>query len=146
MIPYSSSSGQNKRQNADGSINVYCTLCGEFIASTYMRIGSALCVLCQKSTNGETVDADFLRDYKLSKGNRGDVSMLLVPAEPKDTTRKFSLRSMAGDVLTALGIKKEQPVVESQKVSISKRRSRLLGNVTLGGDIAEIDKKLEHKE
>jgi hypothetical protein len=140
---FSSSSRQVDRVNPDGTLNVYCWMCGEFITATTLRMNRALCELCRRTEAGETIPADVLRDYKLSKGKHVNVSMLLLPEETSATRKKFSFRSMMGEVLEALGVKQPEKVPEASKViARQKKRGRLFENV----DIGTVDQGLREKK
>jgi hypothetical protein len=63
---------------------------------------------------------------------------------------KFTLRSMGGDIVRALGFKKkDQPVPESAKLAKEKRRAPLFENIQLGqpelGTMVDIDSKLKEQ-
>jgi hypothetical protein len=144
---YSSSSRMgNRGLNYDGSHDVRCFQCGENLGKTFAQIGRALCELCRRVENGEELTEEAIRDYKISKAGKQDVSMLLVPNEPKATGLKaFSLRSLGGDILTALGIKKkEEPPQKSTVIAKGKRRPRLFEGVQLGS-MVDLDGELRKK-
>ena len=151
LIPFSASSrGGRGAQNNDGSRSVYCHRCQAFIGTSFQNFHRALCEPCRREANDEApLTAEALQQYELSKQGRSDVSMLLVPSEPPKvegvTHKKFTFRTMAGGVLTALGKfglnlgaqLKEPEVVEgvrlskSKEVAQSKRRKRLFADVDI---------------
>jgi hypothetical protein len=97
--------------------------------------------------SGELVTPEQARDYKLSKGPRGEIGMLLMTEEPEG--KKFTLRSLGGDIIEALGFKKADPVVDPQKskaVARSKARGRLFENVDLGASMTELDEQLRKEK
>lgn len=162
MIPFGSSSRQGQRANNDGSTNIYCYQCQEFIGRTFLKVNRALCELCRRVENGEILTDQAIREYKLSKADKVDVS-LLVLEEPDLAAfgfKKFSLRSMAGDAMSALGrfllnegpqTKEQTAALPSVKVARQKRRPRLFSNISLDeepqgiGDMKSIDKALKPK-
>lgn len=128
---FSSSSRQADRLNADGSRNVFCYQCNEFIAVTHLQMGRALCELCRRIEAGEEVTEAAVTQYLLAKAPKIDVSMLLLPEEPRG--KKFSLRSLGGVVMEAIGLAKpEKQAVPSAKLAKEKKRTRLFQNVDLG--------------
>jgi hypothetical protein len=82
---------------------------------------------------------------------RSDVGLLTLPDEgPKVLgipKKKFTLRSLGGGILSALGNfslgqpPNENKAAESVKISKAKRRGRLFANVDLGS-MEDVDKKL----
>jgi hypothetical protein len=148
---FSSSSRNSRIVNADGSRNVHCYLCNEFIARTYLRMDRALCALCQRIEAGEEITEQALKDYKLSKADKTEVSMLLLEdKQPETEAKRFNLfRSLGGGILRAMGIPKPpEPAPESQKISQRKRRPRLFENMDLNQDamsITDVDKVLKKK-
>lgn len=71
--------------------------------------------------------------------------MVLVPdTTPKAFSKKFSFRSMAGDLLEAVGFlqKKKEEAPVSPKLVKQKRRPRLFDSVDLGS-IESVDQKLK---
>lgn len=90
----------------------------------------------------------MIRAYKLGKQGEANVSMVLVPdTTPKAFSKKFSFRSMAGDLFEAIGFKaktkEEAPV--SPKLVKQKKRPRLFDSVDLGS-IDEVEKKLKDQK
>lgn len=142
---FSSSSRSAQRINPDGSWNVFCWQCNEYIGRTFVRMQRAVCEMCRRTEAGEVLTEQAIKDYKLSKLAKVDVSMLLLPQEEKPT--KFSFRSLTGEVLSAIGIKKKEKPVDATKskaVSKSKYRGPLFQNVDLGS-MDQIDQKLKEK-
>lgn len=132
--------------NPDGTYNVYCRLCHKFIMTVQQQIGASLCVICDRAEQGLPLSAEALADYNLSKAGREDVSMLLVPPEPPaGIAKKFSLRTMAGDIMHALGfVKPEKEIPKSAQVARSKKRGRLFEQTDLG-TMDQIEQKLGEK-
>lgn len=157
---FSSSSRGGVRQNQDGSRNVHCYQCGEFIATSFLNISRALCEICRRVENGEPLNDDMIRNYRLAKASRVDVSVLTLPEEDPLRAhgiprKRFSLASMAGELVRAIGkfkittVPKIQENPDKTKASVavakSKRRGRLFENVDLIGSMEEVDKKLKPK-
>lgn len=154
-----SSSSLQRRQgfNPDGSHNVYCYECKDFICRTQQAISRALCERCRRVLEGEApIDDERMKEYVLSKGVKTDVSMVLLPTAELGMKR-FSLRSLGGDLLEAVGLRKiQEQAKESTKIARSKKRTRLFGNANLGapqpeakqsfGSITEIDAQLSKSE
>ena len=130
---YSASSRGSNVVNADGSRNVHCYSCHQFIMKTYLRVDRALCAMCELVLSGKEVPENVLREYMMSKADKTDVSMLLVDdVPPKEFKAKFSLRSMGAGIMRALGVAKPPaPTPESVTISRQKRRPRLFENVDL---------------
>lgn len=140
---FGASSRPKQTQNRDGTNNVYCYQCGEFIAITYVSIQKAQCEMCRRVEAGEEITDEMVRAYKLAKGDRVDVTYLNLP-EPDlravGLKKKFSFATMAGEVMAALGNFKlsgkdkqpEETPVQSAQIAKQKRRSRLFSNVKLG--------------
>jgi hypothetical protein len=162
---FSGSSRRQLQQNDDGSSNVFCFSCGQYISRTFERANRALCVLCQAVTDGKELTEDAIQQYKLSKGpGRFDVNILNIPDAPIQLTgqhkkkRGFSLGSIMGDVLSAIGhfaasegtgteVPKSQ--LPSATIARQKRRPRLFSNISiadtpgstsLGTSMEELDK------
>lgn len=136
--PHAFTSRGSRRENVDGTHNVYCTVCSEFITSTFQPIRTAICELCQRVQNGQPLTEDAILQYKMSKGIKQDVTLLVVPPpEPQiKGQRKFNIHAMVGGFLQALGFRDLEDNSEQAKVSKplanSKRRPRLFSNITLG--------------
>ena len=149
---FTSSSRQRNLINQNGSFNVFCYQCGDFICETYIRMGNrAQCELCRRIANGEHITEDAIRQYKLLKAGKQDVSLLVVPDElPRAVGQKFSLRSLAGEVMNAIGLKipktdTASKAEKSTQVAKQKRRPRIFQNVDLQSDLGNIealDKKI----
>ena len=99
-----------------------------------MQFTSALCAMCDRALQGKQVPEEQLREYMLAKSTKVDVSMLVLRQEERTSLKnKFSLRSMTGEFMKALGFPKPEPPKEqSTVVSDKKRRPRLFSNVELG--------------
>lgn len=143
MTPmFGASSRQIQRQNRDGTNNVYCYACGDFISITMERVQRALCELCRRVENGEILTESAIRAYKLAKADRVDVSYLNLP-EPSTVAvglkKKFSFASIAGEVTRALGLfalagkgTQSKDVPQSAQVAKAKRRPRLFSKDSIG--------------
>lgn len=110
-------------------------------------MNTAICELCQRIMDGQIITPEQVRDYKLSKGPRADISVLLMHEEPEG--RKFTLRSLGGDIAEALGFKKADPAVDPKKskaVAKSKARGRLFEHVDLGASMTEMDEHLRKEK
>lgn len=153
MSLFSTSSRRQNAPNADGSVNVYCYQCSQYIGPVFVRINRALCEMCRRVENGEPITEEMIQAYRAAKADKVDVSMLLVPQEPdmKALTgnKKFSLRSMGGNIVSALGrfvmgqkaTPQELGKLPSVQVAKGKRRPRLFQNVDIGS-MEEVDKTL----
>lgn len=145
MSLYSSSSSTGRQSNSDGTWNVYCYVCHEYIGASMMRIHRAMCAMCEKAERGETVPPEAIRDYKMSKAGKVDVSYLVVPDNtPKAIgIRKFSLQSLGGQILKAAGLPEVvEKIKESVRVSREKKRPRLFGQIDLG-KMTDVDEALK---
>jgi hypothetical protein len=110
-------------------------VCHEYIGTTLLRITRAKCALCERIEAGEDLTEAAIEQYMASKGNRVDVTMLLLKPEPQLTKKKFSLSHMVGDFLEAVGLKKTDAVVQpSVAIAKEKRRKRLFDNIDIGGE------------
>jgi len=160
---YGSSSRNLVKQNPDGTYNVHCFSCGQFISKTMIRMGQAQCEICRRALNGEPINDDLVRQYQAGKGARGDVSLFVVP-EPQieglsEKQRKFRLAGTAEGMMAAIGKFasgfKETIAEKAKKVSVQvakgKRRPRLFEDVDLDpnsgggalGNMQEVDKLLQ---
>jgi hypothetical protein len=95
---------------------------------------------------GVVLTPEQVRDYKLAKGSKANISMLLLPEEPEGY--KFTLRSLGGDIAQAIGFKKKEsdvPADKSVAVAKGKARGRLFESVDIGASMAEIDQQLKDK-
>lgn len=160
---YGSSSRNLVKQNPDGTYNVHCLMCGQFISKTMVRMGTAMCEICRRALNDEPISEDLVQQYQAGKGARSNVSLFVVP-EPKidgltEKQRKFRLAGTAEGMLAAIGRFasgfKETVAEKAKKVSVQvakgKRRGRLFENVDVDenssgeglGNISELDAQLE---
>ena len=131
MSIFSSSSQQNNRRNNDGSRNVMCYVCGQFICTTFLQINRALCALCERAEKGEPVPEEAIRNYQIGKLDKADVSVLVMEdPSPSVLTKRFSLRSMGSNIMKAFGIgKKKVAPIESRIIADKKKRKRLFENI-----------------
>ena len=154
---YGASSTQNRRGtiNSDGSWNIHCYQCGDFICVTTTSTSRALCELCRRILEGEIITPEAVAEYKLAKRNRNDCTMLVLQ-EMEKHEKKFSLSSMTGEFLSAIGFKRKETSVPSEtstKISKSKKRGRIFESVDLEkemappeggiGSMLEVDAELE---
>lgn len=144
---FSASSRHNNRINQDGTYNVMCWSCNEFIARSPIRVERALCEICRRVENGEPLSEEAIRQYKMAKMDKiQDVSMVVLPDVQPKALKTFSLRSLGGIIAEAVGIKQsDKPVLKSAEVAKRKRRPRLFseGQLETLGSIEELDKKLK---
>lgn len=138
------SSSLPNRHNADGSTNVKCYQCGQFIDKTFVRMDRALCAICQKAQDGELLTQEAVELYERSKQGKGAVSLVVVPQEVEPGG--FSLRAMVGDAFKAVGFRKKEKdkAVQSVQVAKSKQRKRMFESVDLGA-MEDIDAQLKPK-
>lgn len=153
---FGASSRQFQRRNQDGSINIHCYSCGQFIAKTFQGPSRALCAMCDRVEKGESLDEESIKQYMAQKAANVDIGMLLVSEEPPTAPgrRKSVLANAAGEVIAALGkfALGRKPGVEadtpdapkpaSAKIATEKRRKRLFTNVDLG-TMDQVDAKLK---
>lgn len=157
---FGASSRSINRPNADGSSNVYCSNCRDYIGASQQRITRALCAICLASEESKPIPEDALLSYRISKGLKSDVSALNIPdTSPTKTLKRkiFSFGSLAGEVFAALGrfAASEKTVTQQEvnsaltsvKIARDKRRPRLFSNVSLGqedkpviGSMSGVDK------
>jgi len=105
------------------------------------------CALCTKAMAGEALPADAIEMYNAGKMGMRDVSVLRVEEDPTIAGEKFTLRSLAGQVVHAIGFgKRDDNPLESVKVAKSKRRKRLFADIDLGADslgsMQDVDRNL----
>lgn len=143
---FSGSSADRRLVNPDGSSNVYCMSCGEFISKTYERTNRATCELCRRVLAGEVLTEEAIRAYQIGKQDKANVTLLDLSDKIPAQARKFSLRSLGSGFLRAYKAVKAPPPTEetvpSMKTARSKRRGRLFESVTLGS-MEEVDEKLK---
>ncbi len=143
---FSGSSADRRLNNPDGSSNVFCFTCGEFIARTYERIYRAQCEICRRVLEGEVLTEEAIRAYQIGKQDKANVSLLDLKEHVPAQAKRFSLRSLTGDFLKAFKfVKPDLPTEEtvpSMKVSKSKRRGRLFEHVEIGS-MTEVDEALK---
>ena len=89
----------------------------------------ALCELCRRVQNGETLTAEAIEQYKLGKmslnGSISFVNMSQFQAQKKaEKGDKFTLRSLGGRIMHAIGLAPE-PVAELESTKIAKQKRRL---------------------
>jgi hypothetical protein len=158
---FGASSRSLNRPNPDGSTNIYCSMCRDYIGVSQQRITRALCAICQASMDGKPMTEQALQDYRLSKGLKSEVSALNIPEPPITANLKkkvFSFGSVAGEVFAALGRfgaaektttqKQTNTSLASVKISQEKRRPRLFSNRSIAdeepkqslGTMAQVDK------
>ena len=161
---FGGSSRSVNQPNADGSQNVYCYNCRDFIGKSFVRVHRALCYLCQASEDGRQLTEEQINQYRLSKGARADVTALNLPEPVVNAQgfkkKKFRFGGMVGEAFQALGRFMQAEKTEEQvhvntnspsvKISQAKKRPRLFGNIgiedkvpkgTVLGTMEEVDKK-----
>ena len=159
MMPYGYSSRSNQ-PNSDGSVNVFCGNCRDFIGTSYSRVQRATCYVCQAAEEGHPLTEEAILQYRLSKGLRSTVSALNLPEPDLRAVgikrKKFSFGNAAGLLFTAAGrfmsSEKTGPQAtvaantESSNIARAKRRPRLFSNVSIEdnkttlGTMQEVDK------
>jgi hypothetical protein len=141
-------SSQGPRTEGDGSHAVYCEQCREFIGLTFERVARALCAICDAAQTGRPLTEQAIREYRLSKAPRVDISALALEEQPITTVkRKRTLVGIGGEIMEAIGrfarTTPETPppsTLPSVQVARGKKRPRLFEGVVLGS-MAEVDKK-----
>src|SRR5581483_917449 len=130
-----SSKGVTK-QNSDGSWNVMCYECSQFICRSLVPINRALCAICEAARTGRQLTPEFLAAYQQSKMERADINFLSLdkpPVPEANIKKKLRFASIAGPILTALGKfglaqqtkPEERPTRPSAQIAKAKRRPRL---------------------
>lgn len=156
---FAGSSRQMNRSNPDGSYNVYCYSCGEYISRTFVRAQRALCALCAAAEAGQELTLGAIQMYKAAKAEKIDAVSALAMPEPDLRAvgvKKWSLGSVAGEVLNALGnfalnrrpqppAKNEDGRETSAQLAKAKRRPRLFSGVLLGS-MQDVDKSLKEPD
>lgn len=143
-IVYSSSSRNAPLIDHDGARRVHCWQCGQYICTTLAPIGKALCELCRRALDGEKLTPDAIQQYKLGKQGRTGVSMIVLADEPPATVKRFTLRSMGGEILKAIGLTPKQDEtakLPSVAASKAKRSGRLFEHVDDLGSIEEFEQR-----
>jgi hypothetical protein len=82
-----------KRINADGSRNIYCYICGNFISTTsaMTSINTAMCVICQADEDGIDLTPEQVRELRSARMAGSVVSQAIAfPERPKDPMEEFS--------------------------------------------------------
>lgn len=130
---YSASSAGRRVGNRDGTFNIYCRDCTQFIATTHQRVGSAQCEMCRRVEAGEPITEELIKHYEAGRLGHSDVSLLVLADPTPKELRKFSLGSLAGNFFRALGFQKPvEEVAASTVIAKTKRRGRLFDSVELG--------------
>lgn len=148
---WDSSSRTGPGQSRDGSYRVSCSQCRQYISDSPVKLGSVTCAVCAAALEAKMLTPDAMDMYNRSKGGMRNVSMLVMENDPTVLGEKFSLRTMGGALVRALGFAKEKPDdLESVKVARGKARKRLFEDVDLDegmGSMEQIDAVLvEAKE
>lgn len=130
---FHTSSRNSHRLNADGTANLYCFSCGEFVSKATMPM-RVQCALCQRATDGEVLTNEAIEFYKQGKTPvSSQINMLVLPDVPGKEEKKFRLGSMTGNLLEAIGIKrKKKKELPSQAASRESRRGRIFEGTILG--------------
>ncbi|MDE2099983.1 MAG: hypothetical protein KGL39_22205 [Patescibacteria group bacterium] len=162
---FASSSRSPRKQNQDGTWNVFCYQCGRFISASVIRIHRALCAICDAAERGVPLPVEFLREYEASKLSKADVGSLNLPAEPSlegvgFTKRKMRFATVAGELIRAAGrfalgqqtTEEKRAQQPSAKLAKEKRRPRLfskplseLEQKSSLGTMQDIDNQLKPK-
>ena len=139
---FAGSSLHQNRPNADGSYNVFCFQCNQFISTSFTHIHRSLCYLCQCSEEGKILTPEDIAKYQVSKSQRGDVNFLTLPEvapEGSVQKRQWSLSSVTGNMMravgrfaqSAIGKVQEANKLPSAVTAREKRRGRLFSNIDL---------------
>ena len=130
---YSASSQGPKGLNQDGSRNVYCWKCLQFICRTNQSFSRAICEICRRSEAGELITEQLLTDYDLGKSGQTYVTNIVIREEIKQEPRKDrSLKSMGNGLLQAIGIKlKIKKPAQSVQTSKGKRLKPLFSETEM---------------
>jgi len=97
------------------------------------------CALCERALAGEPVPTDAIQMYTAGKAGSRDVSVLRIEDDDNRGGTKFTLRSLIGQTVRALGFAKvDAAPLESVKASKAKRRSRLFMDQDLEQDMEGI--------
>jgi hypothetical protein len=147
MSFFSGSSRSGRITNPDGTHAVECWQCREIVGETMNPITRVLCEVCQRALDGNPLPEEAVNAYRMSKARYQNVSLLIVQAEEKIQKEtigtKFSLKSMGGDLLQAVGLKKPKaPPQKSKQVVEQKKREGLFASVNLGS-LEELDQKIK---
>ena len=126
--------------NVDGTYNVYCQSCNQFIATTFIRFSRAICELCRRAEAGEVVPESDYERYMLAKSGKVDIGQVVVDITQREEqpgikalkSDKFSFRTMGGNILKSLGLTsdEERKVPMSKQTAERKKRTRLFGSVS----------------
>jgi hypothetical protein len=145
---FSSSSRNVNRLNSDGSQNVFCISCGEFISKSFIHMSSrAICALCQRVQDGQPLTAEAINAYNQGRLGVENVTLANLPVPDLKVEKKFTLRSLGGGIMQALGLAKpEEKIPESVKLAVQKKRGRIFSNSSILGDMQDIDKQLAKKK
>ena len=143
MFSSSSTPSNRRRINADGSVNVFCQTCGEFIGKSSVHIVKAQCEMCGRVEEGHPLNEEAVRLYQQGKMRAESVTMLTLSQElnsPKK--RKFRVSDMTGNFLEAVGLKKKAKAEpDSVKASKNVKKGRLFEGTGLG-NIEAVDEQL----
>lgn len=144
-MPFYSGSSRPNSISGDGSRMVFCYMCHAFIGRTFESIQRALCEMCRRVENGEPITEAAIREYELGKLGNANVSLLELTDNIPEPAKKFTLRSMTGEFMSALNflMRKKPDAVKAKAVARSKRRPPLFSAVQLG-NMQEIDEKLKN--
>jgi hypothetical protein len=105
-----------------------------------IRIMRAQCIVCHAAEQGKVLDAESVKQYRLSKSLYLDTTALQLPDET-NVPKKLSLRSMMGEVLEAVGVKTPDYNVvpkASKKMAKEKKAKRLFDSVDLDPVVTDI--------
>lgn len=134
---YSGSSQSSYSFSSNGTHPIKCYECQLVIGETAAPFGQALCEVCQRALAGTPMTPEQIAIYKESKERFQSVGMVVVHDEPQQHS-KFSLRSLGGDLLSAIGLPKPKPKAPKSKTVIeTKKREGLFRNVDFNLDQLE---------
>lgn len=133
-------------QSREGLYRIYCSECRQYISDSPVKLGGVTCAICAAALEAKMMTPEAIDMYNRSKGGMRNVSMLVVADDATQTGDKFSLRTMGGSLIRALGFGKE-PIeeLESVRVAKGKSRKRLFDDVDLEegmGSMEQVDAAL----
>lgn len=150
MFPGESSRSGISHLNPDGTYNIYCMHCGEYISRAYIKINKVLCAICEAAYSGTELTEEFVREYRASKMLQSRaVGLLAMPEEQPviEGAKKKKLGFITGYLFGAVGrfLLGTKPVLtdaegapveelRSREVAKAKRRPRIFSNgITISG-------------
>ncbi len=127
---YAASSVGPKGLNQDGSRNVYCWKCQQFICRTNSNFSRAICELCRRAEEGEPITEEMITNYDLGKAGMVDLTNVSIREEQRmEPNKRRSLKSMGNGLLQAIGVKlKTKRIPKSKQTSQGKRLKPLFSD------------------